>query len=156
MSARELRISAAVGVVLAAWKGHRGSEDAASVAVSALECTGMLRSPESAAELERLRARVAELEAAGPHFVATWRGHRGAPTTDYAAAWAEADAAHQRGERDASVVHSGQTKREWVADAARPGSERTAAESAARLRSVLAPAVPPMARPWRGPRGEGS
>ncbi|MEU7431053.1 hypothetical protein AB0B07_09375 [Streptomyces sioyaensis] len=30
----------------------------------------------------------------------------------------------------------------------------TVAESAARLRGVLAPTVPPMARPWRGPRGE--
>jgi hypothetical protein len=52
------RINSAAGVVLAAMKQR---QTAAGIA-SALDAAGLLMSPETAAELERLRVRVAELE----------------------------------------------------------------------------------------------
>lgn len=54
------RVNAAAGVILAAQKQRN---TAAGIAM-ALESAGLLQSPESAAELEQLRARVAELETA--------------------------------------------------------------------------------------------
>lgn len=57
------RVNAAAGVILAAQKQKN---TAAGIAAS-LEATGMLQSPESAAELVALRARVAELETAVAH-----------------------------------------------------------------------------------------
>ena len=60
MNAR--RVNAAAGVILAAQKTK---QTAAGIAVS-LESACLLQSPESAAELVRLRARVAELEALTP------------------------------------------------------------------------------------------
>lgn len=52
------RVNAAAGVILAAQKQKN---TAAGIAM-ALESAGLLQSPESAAELEQLRARVTELE----------------------------------------------------------------------------------------------
>ncbi|MGW2379267.1 hypothetical protein [Streptomyces sp. NPDC001658] len=108
-------VNTAADVILAALTQNR---TAAGIAM-ALESAQLLMSPETAAELERLRARVAELEAndATPRYRAVWRGHRGASTTDYSVAWSEAAAAHERGDRDAEVVHFGITSREWVVSA---------------------------------------
>ncbi|MEU7044980.1 hypothetical protein AB0A77_28530 [Streptomyces varsoviensis] len=47
-----LRVRVAVRVIVAAWAAHRGPEDAATVAARALEHAGLLRSPESAVEVE--------------------------------------------------------------------------------------------------------
>lgn len=63
MSASTLRLLSAVRVIVAAWQ-QNGGKDPAVTAASALESACLLQSPESAAELERLRARVAALEAA--------------------------------------------------------------------------------------------
>lgn len=61
MNARS--VNAAAGVVQAAWA--QGRRTAAGIAL-ALDSAQMLMSPETAAELERLRARVAELEYVAP------------------------------------------------------------------------------------------
>lgn len=66
------------------------------------------------AELKKLRARVAELEALPELFRATWRGGKEAPTRDYAEAWKAAEDAKARGERDAGVTHYGRTDHEYV------------------------------------------
>ena len=63
---------AAKKVIEAAWL-HGPSYDLASQAAFALESTQMLQSPETAAEVDRLRARVVELETA-LRAVATQRG----------------------------------------------------------------------------------
>ena len=64
MNAR--RVTAASGVIHAAQKTR---QTAAGIAM-ALEAAGLLQSPESAAELAELRARVAELETAVAHALA--------------------------------------------------------------------------------------
>ncbi|MFD7016035.1 hypothetical protein [Streptomyces sp. NPDC059928] len=65
MSAQARRVAAAEGVIRAAWKSsHVEPWHFTSVAAQALEDAGLLMSPEVAAELERLRARVAEPESA--------------------------------------------------------------------------------------------
>ena len=63
MSASSLRLLSAVRVIVAAWQ-QRGAKDPATAAAQALESAGLLMSPEKAAELDALRVRVAELEAA--------------------------------------------------------------------------------------------
>ncbi|MEV7470446.1 hypothetical protein AB0O20_28675 [Streptomyces kronopolitis] len=109
---------------------------------------------DDAAEIKRLRARVAELEQQSAD-TSPWQravdglnalvdarigfhiepdGHISNPSGDEHIEW---DRAVER----FVLVHDDD-----------PGP--TPAESAARPRGVLAPAVPPMARPWRGPRGE--
>jgi hypothetical protein len=65
------------------------------------------------AEVDRLKAATA-LD--GPHYVPGWDGG-GTPTTDYNAAWSEAAAAHERGERNAGVTHCIYGRQEWVASA---------------------------------------
>lgn len=60
MSAGTLRLLSAVRVVVAAWNAN-GRTDPATTAAQALEDAGLLQSPETAAELEQLRARVTEL-----------------------------------------------------------------------------------------------
>ncbi len=59
MSASSLRLLSAVRVIVAAWQ-QRGAKDPATAAAQALEDAGLLMSPEKAAELERLRKRVAD------------------------------------------------------------------------------------------------
>ena len=63
---------AAKRVIESAWL-HGPSYDLASQAAFALESTQMLQSPETAAELERLRARVDELEAQRQADHETWQ-----------------------------------------------------------------------------------
>ncbi|NUP19229.1 MAG: hypothetical protein HOZ81_24680 [Streptomyces sp.] len=99
------RVNTAADVILAALTQNR---TAAGIAM-ALESAQLLMSPETAAELMDCDAT--------PRYRAAWRGHSGAWTADYTAAWNEAAAAHERGERDAEVVHYGITSREWVAAA---------------------------------------
>jgi hypothetical protein len=70
------------------------------------------------AEVERLNATTVP---AGPHYVPRWDGGQGTPTSDYPTAWAEAKAAHDRGERNAGVTHYELAKTEWVAAAERAG-----------------------------------
>ncbi|MGW1546650.1 hypothetical protein [Streptomyces sp. NPDC002346] len=60
-------IDTATGVIKAAMA--QGNREAYSLAFT-LDAAGLLQSPESAAELEQLRARVAELEAAVAHALA--------------------------------------------------------------------------------------
>lgn len=68
-------VSAALRVINAAW-ANGTSYDLASQAAFALESAQMLQSPENAAELERLRARVAELESTSARRLIAWRRAR--------------------------------------------------------------------------------
>jgi len=63
VSAAEKRVALAAETIRAAWE-RRVVADPQTDAAQALESAGLLMSPEKAAELESLRARVAELEAA--------------------------------------------------------------------------------------------
>lgn len=64
------RVRTARNTIVAAWECGRGPVgDPATEAAQALEDRGLLQSPGTAAELEHLRARVAELEDAAPSRV---------------------------------------------------------------------------------------